>query len=134
MLGSTFAFKYLERHGIFAFCVMQHVDDTNLLFFVPFDINGFIGAHDIALNEMLTARCGRGFWVHTDDLYKFGNHTGGHVGNHNISNVREKLAQLVGITEERSPFPDEFSEAYEEWMEIVTSAVHNLEEDIRRAQ
>ena len=135
MLGATFAFKYLESHGIFAFCVMTNIDDANLLYFVPFDMNGFIGAHDLALNEHLTARCGRGFWIHTDDLYKFGNQTGGHVGDQNVSNVREKLAELVGATTEvRNPFPDEFSEAYEEWIEIVTSAVNNLEEDIRRIQ
>lgn len=127
MLGATFSFKYLENRGIFAFRALDHVDDPMLAYYIPFDMNGYVGAHDIALNEMLTARCGRGFWVHNDDMPKFANPIGGNVGPNNVSLVKEKLAQMVNPTEQSSfPSPEEFNEFYEGWMDKVNTAVETL--------
>lgn len=124
-LGQAHVFEELDAHGIFALPVLNNVDDPMILFFVPFDMNDSFGPHDVALNPYLTARCGRGFWIHEDDIKRYGHQSGGVIPPEIVSAIQEKLGDLVNGVDNPTDLVEN-----NEWMDVVTRAVAQLEYNI----
>jgi hypothetical protein len=88
-------------------------------------MNDSFGPHDVVLNQVLTARCGRGFWVHEDDIKKYGQPSGGIVSAEIVSSIQEKLSDLVNGVDNASDLVQD-----SDWMDVVTQAVAKLEHSI----
>jgi hypothetical protein len=130
--GDLYAFRSTADLGIEWAVIRQHVDDPDLWFAVPFDQHYQFGTWDIVIPEFSSAgegalRCGRGIWIHADEL-EMSSRSGFLEGGY----VVEAVNRLAAMVQEDSVDGfqrlevDEDSE-YQEWMDEVAAAAERLE-------
>jgi len=134
--GDLYVFSATAELGIQWAIVRPHVDDAELWFMVPFDMDPFVGTWDINVPEFSDAgagvlRCGRGIWIHTDDM-RLGTRSGFLEADY-VDEVKQRLAAMVHgeiVPGTHNPEVDEDPE-YQEWIGEVTAAAERLESLIK---
>jgi len=136
--GDIYVFSATAEIGLEWVIVLQHAEDDALWFMVPFDQNPMAGTWDISVSESSTAgpgtlRCGRGIWIHIDDL-TIGSRSG-FLELWYIDKARARLASMVAPAIDASDCRPEvdFDPDYQEWLDEVTTAAEHLEAKLRAA-
>lgn len=134
--GDLYVFSATAEIGLEWAVILPHVDDTNLWFIVPFDQNSMAGTWDVAVSESSeagagTLRCGRGIWIHVDDLV-IGARSG-FLETYYVDKARSRLAELVDPNRDvvKTRPEIDFNPDYVEWMDEVTAAAERLEAELR---
>ena len=134
--GDLYVFSATAELGVEWAIVVQHVDDAALWFIVPFDQNSMAGTWDVVVTESSeggpgTLRCGRGIWIHAEDL-TIGLRSG-FLESWYIEKAKSRLAAMVAadcddpfVRPEVDDDPD-----YQEWLDEVTAAAERLESQLR---
>ena len=134
--GDIYVFSATAEIGVEWVIVLQHLDDTALWFMVPFDQNPMAGTWDVPVAESSeagpgTLRCGRGIWIHVDDIGA--GSRSGFLEQWYVDKARSRLAELVnpdhGPVKTRPEV--DFDPDYQEWMDEVTAAAERLEFQLR---
>ena len=135
-LGDIFVFVTTSADGIEWAVVLQHTDDPDLWFLIPYDQNPLVGTWDVATSEQSSAgpgtlRCGSGIWIHADDIL-FGERSG-FLEPHDVRNAQVRLAAMVDesvrLNSSRAEVVDDPD--YQEWIDEVTAASEQLEAKLR---
>jgi hypothetical protein len=116
--------------------IFPHPDDAGLWFVVPADQHPMVGSTDVEVPEFamcgpLTLRCGRGLWIHGDDLDL--ELRSGRLESEYVDQAREKLSQIVSGCLSSSPFHGEVDADldYELWLDEIARAVDGLEQRLQ---
>jgi hypothetical protein len=133
--GDIYTFAATAGLGIEWAVVRQHIDDAALWFIIPLDQNPYAGTWDVAVSEFSeagagTLRCGRGIWIHADDIDK--GSRSGFIEPDYVDEATQRLAAMVqGEVNSHIHRPDvDEDPEYQEWMEEVTAAAEKLEHQL----
>lgn len=128
----VYTFADTAAEGIEWAVVLHHADDPSLWFLVPFDQNPLVGTWDVATSEHSeagpgTLRCGRGIWVHADDVLV--GERSGFLEANDIRAARLRLEAMLAGDVGRVTFRAEVDDDpdYLEWLDEVTHAAQRLE-------
>lgn len=130
--GDSFLFAESYDLPVRWVCILPHVDNPSLWYFVAADEYSETGTCDIQLPEShlwspLTLRCSVGFWAHCDDLNA--NDYLGRLEDESIEDARNRLSEMivgqVPITVHGQIA--EASEDYREWIAELAAFAEQIE-------